>query len=187
SGRHALQQALIELGYEISGQTLNQAFKRFKEIADKKKQVTAMDLEALLTDELREQAEDLGYTLEFFDVESSTRRPPHAKVGIRSPDGEQLEGSFGGDGPIDAIFRAINVATGVDARLREFHIGAVTGGQDALGETSIVVEVSGFSGSGQAVSTDVVEAAARGYVRALSNAVRRRDGERAETALAGTP
>ncbi len=85
SGRHALQQALSELGYEISGQTLNQAFKRFKEIADKKKQVTAMDLEALLTDELREQAEELGYTLEWFDVESSTRRPPHAKVGIRSP------------------------------------------------------------------------------------------------------
>ena len=186
SGRHALQQALSELGYEVTGQTLNQAFKRFKEIADKKKQVSAMDLEALLTDELREQA-DVGYTLEWFDVESSTRRPPHAKVGVRGPEGEQFEGSFGGDGPIDAIFRAINVATGVDARLREFHIGAVTGGQDALGETSIVVEVGGFTGSGQSVSTDIVEAAARGYVRALSNAVRRRDGERAETALAGTP
>jgi 2-isopropylmalate synthase len=186
SGRHALQQALSELGYDVSGQTLNQAFKRFKEIADKKKQVTAMDLEALLTDELREQA-DVGYTLEWFDVESSTRRPPHAKVGVRGPEGEELEGSFGGDGPIDAIFRAINVATGVDARLREFHIGAVTGGQDALGETSIVVDVGGFTGSGQSVSTDIVEAAARGYVRALSNAVRRRDGERAETALAGTP
>jgi 2-isopropylmalate synthase len=186
SGRHALQQALSELGYEVSGQTLNQAFKRFKEIADKKKQVSAMDLEALLTDELREQAA-VGYTLEWFDVESSTRRPPHAKVGVRGPEGEELEGSFGGDGPIDAIFRAINVATGVDARLREFHIGAVTGGQDALGETSIVVDVGGFTGSGQGVSTDIVEAAARGYVRALSNAVRRRDGERAETALTGTP
>ncbi len=186
SGRHALQQALSELGYDVSGQTLNQAFKRFKEIADKKKQVTAMDLEALLTDELRQHA-DVGYTLEWFDVESSTRRPPHAKVGIRSPSGEELEGSFGGDGPIDAVFHAINAATGVDARLREFHIGAVTGGQDALGETSIVVEVDGSTGSGQAVSTDIVDAAARGYVRALSNAVRRRDGERGEAALAGTP
>jgi 2-isopropylmalate synthase len=187
SGRHALQQALSELGYEVSGQTLNQAFKRFKEIADKKKQVTAMDLEALLTDELREQAKDVGYTLAWFDVESSTRRPPHAKVGIRSPEGEELEGSFGGDGPIDAIFHAINVATGVDARLREFHIGAVTGGQDALGEASIVVEVGGLTGSGQGVSSDIVDAAARAYVRALSNAVRRRDGESAQTALAGTP
>jgi 2-isopropylmalate synthase len=186
SGRHALQQALSELGYEVSGQSLNQAFKRFKEIADKKKQVTAMDLEALLTDELRAQV-DAGYTLEFFDVESSTRRPPHARVGLRGPDGEELEGSFGGDGPIDAIFHAINVATGVDARLREFNIAAVTGGQDALGETSVVVEVDGFTGAGQGISTDIVDAAARGYVRALSNAVRRRDGEGAETALTGTP
>jgi 2-isopropylmalate synthase len=186
SGRHALQQALSELGYDVSGAVLQQAFKRFKELADKKKQVTAMDLEALLTDELREQA-DVGYTLEWFDVESSSRRPPHAKVGLRSPEGEALEGSFGGDGPIDAIFHAINAATAVDARLREFHIGAVTGGQDALGETSIVVEVAGSTGSGQSVSTDIVEAAARAYVRALSNAVRRRDGEGANAALAGTP
>ncbi len=185
SGRHALQQALSELGYEVSGQTLNQAFSRFKEIADKKKQVTAMDLEALLTDELRQQA-DIGYTLDWFDVESSTRRPPHAKVGIRGPEGEELEGSFGGDGPIDAVFHAINAATGVDARLREFHIGAVTSGQDALGETSIVVEVDGSTGSGQGVSTDIVDAAARAYVRALSNAVRRRDGA-SEAAFVGTP
>ena len=187
SGRHALQQALSELGYDISGQTLNQAFKRFKEIADKKKQVTAMDLEALLTDELRQQADDTGYTLEWFDVESSTRRPPHAKVGLRGPDGEALEGSFGGDGPIDAVFHAINAATNVDARLREFNIAAVTGGQDALGETSIVVEVAGSTGSGQGVSTDIVDAAARAYVRALSNAVRRRNGDPADTALAATP
>ncbi|MGC9220500.1 MAG: 2-isopropylmalate synthase [Solirubrobacteraceae bacterium] len=185
SGRHALAQALADLGIEVSGQALNQAFKRFKEIADKKKQVTAMDLEALLTDELRAQAQS-AYTLEWFDVESSTRRPPHAHVGLVGPAGEQLEGSFGGDGPIDAIFHAINVATGVEAALSEFHIGAVTGGQDALGETSVVLEVDGASGSGQAVSTDIVEAAARAYVRALSAAVRRRDA-RTDASLTATP
>ena len=81
SGRHALQQALSELGIELSGQALNTAFKRFKEIADKKKQVTAMDLEALVTDELREEI--AGYQLEWFDVEASSRRPPHATVGVR--------------------------------------------------------------------------------------------------------
>src|SRR5437764_3586802 len=118
SGRHALQQALSELGLEVSGQALNTAFKRFKEIADKKKTVTAMDLEALVTDELRDEI--AGYQLEWFDVEASTRRPPHARVGVRSPDGEELVGSFTGDGPVDAIFRAINAATGRDARLRDF-------------------------------------------------------------------
>jgi 2-isopropylmalate synthase len=186
SGRHALQQALSELGFEVSGQALNIAFKRFKEIADKKKQVTAMDLEALLTDELREQAA-LAYTLEWFDVEASSRRPPHARVGLRSPEGEELSGSFTGDGPVDAIFRAINAATGADARLREFRVDAVTGGQDALGETSVVLEVGGVTGSGQGVSTDILEAAGRAYVRALSNALRRRDLPAAATELVGAP
>jgi 2-isopropylmalate synthase len=173
SGRHALQQALAELGIGVSGQALNTAFKRFKEIADKKKQVTAMDLEALVTDELREEL--AGYQLEWFDVEASSRRPPHATVGVRTPAGDEVVGSFTGDGPVDAIFRAINAATGADARLREFRVDAVTGGQDALGETSVVLEIAGVSGSGQGVSTDILEAAGRAYVRALSNAVRRRE------------
>jgi 2-isopropylmalate synthase len=172
SGRHALQQALAELGFELSGQALGTAFRRFKEIADKKKHVTAMDLEALLTDELREEL--VGYTLEWFDVEASSRRPPHATVGVTAPDGTELTGSFTGDGPVDAIFRAINAATGSDARLREFRVDAVTGGQDALGETSVVLELAGVTGAGQGVSTDILEAAGRAYVRALSNAIRRR-------------
>jgi 2-isopropylmalate synthase len=190
SGRHALQQALADLGFQLSGQGLNTAFKRFKEIADKKKHVTAMDLEALVTDELREEI--AGYQLEWFDVEASTRRPPHATVGIRTPDGEEVTGSFTGDGPVDAIFRAINAATGSDARLREFRVDAVTGGQDALGETSVVLEIGGVSGAGQGVSTDILEAAARAYVRALSNAIRQRgimaEAEEATAAAAsGSP
>jgi 2-isopropylmalate synthase len=186
SGRHALQQALAELGFDVTGQTLNTAFKRFKEIADKKKQVTAMDLEALLTDELRSAV--TGYELEWFDVEASNRRPPHATVGVRGPDGEELTGSFTGDGPVDAIFRAINAATGRDARLREFRVDAVTGGQDALGETSVVLELGGVTGSGQGVSTDILEAGARAYVRALSNAVRRRSiADEAESVAAAAP
>jgi 2-isopropylmalate synthase len=184
SGRHALAQALSELGFELSGQALVTAFKRFKEIADKKKQVTAMDLEALVTDELREEI--AGYQLEWFDVEASTRRPPHATVGVRGPDGEELVGSFTGDGPVDAIFHAINTATRVDARLREFRVDAVTGGQDALGETSVVLEVAGIVGSGQGVSTDILEAGARAYIRALSNAVRRHGVTDAAAATAQT-
>src|SRR4051812_26745761 len=192
SGRHALQSALEELGYTVSGQTLNQAFKRFKEIADKKKTVTALDIEALVTDELRDDAH--AYTLEWFDVEASTRRPPHATVAIRTPDGETVRGDFTGDGPIDAIFRAINAATRREARLREFRIDAVTGGQDALGEASVVLELAGQSAGGQGVSTDIIEAAALAYVRALSNAERRvhaaaapPPAEAAEAELTPTP
>jgi 2-isopropylmalate synthase len=188
SGRHALRQALEDLGFEVDGQALNQAFKRFKEIADKKKQVTAMDLEALVTDELRDAVGT--YTLEWFDVEASTRRPPHATVGVRNPDGAEQQGSFTGDGPVDAIFRAINVATGVDAQLREFRVDAVTGGQDALGEVSVIVELDGQTASGQGVATDILEAAGIAYVRALGSAVRKSQvAARADVdaALAPTP
>jgi 2-isopropylmalate synthase len=180
SGRHALRQALEEMGYPVQGQALNTAFKRFKEIADKKKVLTAMDLEALVTDELR--GEISGYNLEFFEVEASSRRPPNARVGVKLPDGSVSEGSFTGDGPIDAVMAAINAATGLQAQLRDFKIGAVTEGQDALGEVSIVAVVDGSSGSGQAVSTDIVEAAAKAYVRALSVAVQR--AHEAESAVA---
>jgi 2-isopropylmalate synthase len=172
SGRHALSKALEEMGFEIDGQALNTAFKRFKEIADRKKQVTAMDLEALVTDELR--SEDIGgFALDWFEVEASSLRPPHAKVSVTLPEGGSKTGSFTGDGPIDAVFQAINVATGIAAKLSEFTIGAVTEGQDALGEVSVVLEVHGVTGAGQGVSTDIIDAAARAYVRALSVAVAR--------------
>jgi len=171
SGRHALRQALEEMGFELDGQALNTAFKRFKEIADRKKTVTAMDLEALVTDELREEIP--GYALDWFEVEASSRRPPHARVSVTLADGSTAEGTFTGDGPIDAVFQAIDAATGVGAKLSEFTIGAVTEGQDALGEVSVVVEVGGYTGAGQGVSTDIIDAAARAYLRALSVAAAR--------------
>jgi 2-isopropylmalate synthase len=171
SGRHALKSALEDLGFQVDGQTLNQAFKRFKEIADRKKHVTAMDLEALVADELRTELR--AYSLEWFEVQTSRTRPPHAQVAVRTPEGDEVIGDFSGDGPVDAVFRAINAATGRQARLREFRIDAVTGGQDALGEASVVLELAGQSAAGQGVSTDIIEAAAQAYVRALSNAERK--------------
>ncbi len=171
SGRHALRQALEELGYRVDGEALKHAFERFKDIADKKKQVTAMDLEALVTDELRDEV--AAYELEWFEVEASSRRPPHATVGVTTPEGHSVEGDFTGDGPVDAVFRAIGAATGMDARLREFRVDAVTGGEDALGEVSVVLELNGHTASGQGVSTDIIEAAGRAWMRALSLAVRK--------------
>src|SRR3954453_17248822 len=189
SGRHALRDALAQLGYEVDGQALNQAFKRFKEVADRKKQVSAMDLEALVTDELREGS-GAHWTLEWFDVEASNRRPPHARVSLRDRDGRPVTGDFTGDGPVDAIFRAINAATRREVRLREFRIESVTGGQDALGEAGVVLELAGQSAPGQGVSTDIIEAAALAYVRALANCERKvllAADETAEQVPAGSP
>src|ERR671930_224829 len=176
SGRHALRSALEELGFKVDGAALNTAFKRFKELADKKKKVTALDLEAIVSDEMKQAP--ASYELEDFDVEASNQRAPLAKVGVRMPDGEVESGSFTGDGPVDAFFSAINAAVGYDARLKEYHVSAVTGGRDALGEVTVLLEYAGRLTSGQGVSTDILEASGRAYLRALSIV-------RAESAAAG--
>jgi 2-isopropylmalate synthase len=169
SGRHALRKALEELGFEVTGPALNTAFKRFKEVADKKKKVTALDLEAIVSDEMRQAP--TAYRLEGFEIEASSSRGPHARVAVGLPDGRVVEGAFTGDGPVDAFFSAINAATGHEARLKEYHVSAVTGGRDALGEVTVMIELDGALASGQGVATDILEASGRAYLRALANAL----------------
>jgi 2-isopropylmalate synthase len=169
SGRHALRNALEELGYKVDGAALNAAFKRFKDIADKKKKVTALDLEAIVSDEMKQAP--AAFELESFDVEASSTRAPLARASVRMPDGQVGKGSFTGDGPVDAFFSAINAAVGRDARLKEYHVSAVTGGRDALGEVTVLLELDGRVASGAGVSTDILEASGKAYLRAISNAL----------------
>jgi len=109
--------------------------------------------------------------LESFEVEASSERAPLARVRVALPGGRVVEGSFTGDGPVDAFFSAINAATGHEARLKEYHVSAVTGGRDALGEVTVLLELEGALASGQGVSTDILEASGRAYLRALANAL----------------
>ncbi len=169
SGRHALRDALTQLGFKVEGNALNQAFSRFKEIADKKKQITALDLEAIVSEEMRDSAE--RYVLESFEVEAGSDRDPRAKVALRVPSGEEAVAEATGDGPVDAIFVAIREATGTDSELRSYSVSAVTEGEDALGEVTVTLRAHGRLASGQGVATDILEASARAYVRALSNAL----------------
>jgi 2-isopropylmalate synthase len=169
SGRHALRNALEEMGIRVDGQALNTAFKRFKEIADKKKTVTALDLEAIVSDEIREQAE--AYNLASFELHDSSESEPVAKVAVTTPEGKTVTGEGSGDGAVDALLQAINAATGKPGILKEYHVAAVTPDTDALGEVSLLIELGGKLASGQGVSTDTIEASGRAYLRALSNAV----------------
>src|SRR4051794_644375 len=178
SGRHALRKALEELGFAVDGGALNTAFKRFKELADKKKKVTALDLEAIVSDEMKQAPS--AYAIESFEVEASNVRAPLAKVTVRLPDDSVGSGSFTGDGPVDAFFSAINAAIGHDARLREFHVSAVTGGRDALGEVTVLLELDGHTASGVGVSTDILEASGKAYLRALSTALAAEQAPEAE-------
>jgi 2-isopropylmalate synthase len=169
SGRHALRKALEELGFQVEGAALNTAFKRFKELADKKKKVTVLDLEAIVSDEMKQAPS--AFEIQSFEVEASNVRAPLATVSVRMPDGSVGSGSFTGDGPVDAFFSAINAATGHDARLKEYHVSAVTGGRDALGEVTVLLELQGRLSSGAGVSTDILEASGKAYLRALSGAL----------------
>jgi 2-isopropylmalate synthase len=182
SGRHALRDALEQLGFKVEGNALNQAFSRFKEIADKKKQVTALDLEAIVSDEMRERSE--SYALAWFEVEAGTRHAPVAEVAVRLPSGEESVAKASGDGPVDAIFRAIQEAAGTEAELRQYNVGAVTGGEDALGEVTVMLHAAGRLATGQGVATDILEASAIAYVRALGNALEGAAVREAEAATA---
>ena len=172
SGRHALQQALSELGFELSRPG---AEHRVQALQGDRRQEEARHRDG--SGGARHRRAARGDRAATRSSGSTSRRPRGARRTRPSasarPTARRSTGSFTGDGPVDAIFRAINAATGADARLREFRVDAVTGGQDALGETSVVLEVGGVTGSGQGVSTDILEAAGRAYVRALSNAIRR--------------
>ena len=190
SGRHALKDALEQLGFKVEGNALNAAFKRFKEVADRKKQVTALDLEAIVSDEMRERED--AHDLAWFDVEAGSRREPLAKVAVKMPSGEEAVGESSGDGPVDAIFLAIQKAVGTECELRQYTVEAVTGGEDALGQVTVMLRAAGRLATGQGVATDILEASARAYVRALSNAlegaaIREAEAATAEAAVERTP
>jgi 2-isopropylmalate synthase len=190
SGRHALKDALEQLGFVVEGNALNAAFKAFKEVADRKKQVTALDLEAIVSDEMRERSD--AHDLAWFEVEAGSRREPAARVAVTMPSGEEAVGESSGDGPVDAIFQAIQKATATDCELREYTVEAVTGGEDALGQVTVRLRAEGRLATGQGVATDILEASARAYVRALSNALegvatREAEAATAEAAATRTP
>ncbi len=190
SGRHALRDALDQLGFKVEGNALNAAFKRFKEVADRKKQVTALDLEAIVSDEMREK--DDSHELAWFEVEAGSRREPLARVAVKMPSGEESVGESGGDGPVDAIFRAIQRAADTECELRQYTVEAVTGGEDALGQVTVMLRAAGRLATGQGVATDILEASAIAYVRALSNAlegaaIREAEAATAEAAVERTP
>ena len=178
SGRHALRNALEQLGYELDREQLDQAFARFKEVADRKGRISAMDLEAIVGDEMRVEAEGTGHRLEELHFAGGTGGEPRARVVVRDPEGELREAEGVGDGPVDALMKAIDAAAGTAGTLLEYHVSAVTSGKDALGEARVVCEIDGRRFAGQSVSTDVLEASAIAYLRAVDASRHAEQGER---------
>ena len=167
SGRHALRAKLAELGYSLSDAELNDAFARFKEIADKKKQVTVLDLEALVSEEIREREDH--FTLRSFVNQSGSGIVPTSQVEVEAR-GEIKKGRSFSNGAVESVFAAIDDAVGMSGSLADYQVRAISAGKDSLAEVRVTVVVNGRSFNGQAVSFDVMEASAKAYVRAVNNA-----------------
>lgn len=166
SGRHALRSHLAELGIHLEGAELDEVFRRFKLTADRKKEVTTADLEALVGEEMR-QREDV-YSLEHVYVSTGTDIISSSQVGVTKQGKKHAGKAFSG-GSVESIFLAIDDAVGVKGKLIDYQVRAITSGKDSLGEVRVVVEVDDRRYAGQAVSIDVLEASAKAYVRALNN------------------
>ena len=173
SGRAALRSKLKELGYDLADNQLNDVFVRFKELADRKKEVYDDDLIALMRDEETSAAND-RLQIKFLRVICGTEAPQSADLTMVI-DGEDHQVTATGDGPVDAAFNAVKKLFPHDARLQLYQVHAVTEGTDAQATVSVRMEEDGKIVTGQSADTDTVVASARAYVNALNRLLVRRE------------
>lgn len=166
SGRHVLKKYLEDMGYFLSDEELSKAFARFKELADRKSQITDDDLMAIVADEIYARGTE-AYQLVDLKVVSGLKVKPSAEVKLKK-NSQIFKAEAQGDGPVDAAFQAIDQIVGVKTKLLNFSIGAVTGEKEALGETNLQVQAEGEIFAGRGVSTDIIEASVRAYLNALN-------------------
>jgi 2-isopropylmalate synthase len=181
SGRHAFNEKLKSLGYELGQNALNDAFVRFKALADKKKDVYDDDIAALVDDELAKGDERIRVVR--LRVIAGTEGPQEAAL-TASIDGVEHSATAAGDGPVDAVFNAIRAVAPHAAALRLFQVHAVTEGTDAQAQVSVRLEEDGRIATGMASDTDTMTASAKAYVNALNNLMARREKTRPPEALA---
>jgi 2-isopropylmalate synthase len=166
SGRHGLKARLKELGYTLTDNELDKIYTRFTQIADKKKEIFDDDLRILMGDEIFK--EDTYYSLEYLQVQSGSQTIPTATVKILINNQKQAQESATGDGPVDAVFNAIDRALGISHKLESYQVRSVTSGRQALGEVLLRIRNGHKSYSGRGVSTDIIEASAKAYLQALN-------------------
>jgi 2-isopropylmalate synthase len=165
SGRHAFRERLAELGFALEGEPFEEAFRRFKALADAKKTIFTEDLEALASD--AQMRTDERFQVEEVSVLSGTFAKPTATVALRV-DGQLRKATALGIGPVDAVFKAIAELTETKSELERFLVNAITGGMDALGEVSVTVGEDGRRVIGNGADPDIIVASARAYVHALN-------------------
>jgi 2-isopropylmalate synthase len=182
SGRHALRARVEQLGYSLSEDEVAKLFDAFKVLADKKKEVYDADIVALIED----QAQQTPATWEMVShhIATATGALPTASVSMRNASGEGFQEAACGDGPIDALFKAIERVTGVTLALKDYEVRSVTVGEDAMGEVSVEVEHQGNTHRGVFTSTDIIEASARAFLQVVNRVALKDARDKEPTAVA---
>ncbi len=171
SGRAGLKSRLSELGYSIDKDDLNEIFESFKELADRKREVTDQDLESLMSSRRRIADIPVIYKLEHVQVSTGDHEVPTATVKVSNSQDEVFTDAATGTGPVDAVYQAINRVVRVDNTLTEYRVDAVTEGIDSLGDVTIRIESHGDTFVGRGSDTDIIVASAKAYMNALNRAM----------------
>ncbi|MCD4691831.1 MAG: 2-isopropylmalate synthase [Calditrichales bacterium] len=166
SGKHGLKARLDKLGYTLTTEELNAVYCRFTELADKKKEVLDDDLRILMQEEVYKEKDH--YNLDYFQVNLGNKSIPTATVRIKSKDDTFLQESSIGDGPVDAVFNAIDRTLNCKFRVESYQVRSVTSGREALGEVMVRIKNTKNSFNGRGVSTDIIEASANAYLQAIN-------------------
>ena len=166
SGRHAFRNQVKEMGYHLNEGELDKVFEAFKALADRKKDIYDADIEALI--EGRIQDVPALWEIVDFHISTGTGTLPTAAVRLRHLDGRTVEEAACGDGPVDALFKAIERITDINVSVRDYQVRSVTIGEDAQGEVQVEVEYAECRHRGHAASTDIIEASARAFLHAIN-------------------
>lgn len=169
SGRHGLKARLNQLGYDISEEKLLEVYEKFTNLADKKKEVFDDDLRILMGDSIDKTGD--YYSLEHLQITSGSKSIPSAVIKINVND-EIIQESSIGDGPIDAVFNAIERALQIQSEVESYNVRSVTSGRQALGEVLVRIRSNSKSFTGRGISTDVIEASAHAYLNALNKKIK---------------
>ncbi|MBN2180566.1 MAG: 2-isopropylmalate synthase [Sedimentisphaerales bacterium] len=173
TGRHGFTDRCKQLGFKLNKQEIEHAYKRFLEIADKKKEVFDEDLAAIINEEIH--VVEHVFELEYLHVASGTGTLPTASVKMKAKN-ETKQAAACGDGPVDAAYEAIRQATGLSPKLDNYTIRAITSGKEALGEATVRISDDGRTFIGRGISTDIIEASAKAYVDAINRMVAAKGG-----------
>ena len=166
SGRHALKQRIQDMGYHLNDEQLNAVFEQFKVLADRKKTIYDADIEVLAETQI--STAPTAWVLEALTCNAGSGTMHSAAVCLWHQDGTIHRDASIGDGPVDALFKAIERITGIEPTLRDYRVQSVTVGEDAQGEAHIEAEYNGRVVTGRAVSTDIIEASALAFLQVIN-------------------